>query len=76
MLSYEKVDILALAEAESFRITKNTIVDVAYMVCYRYDPNTGKYGLNPTVIFGFGGLMLASLTLLHAIVRRKKEVGR
>ncbi|HCO39662.1 MAG TPA: photosynthetic protein synthase I, partial [Aquificaceae bacterium] len=34
------------------------------------------YGLNPTVIFGFGGLMLASLTLLHAIVRRKKEVGR
>ncbi|MEJ7553465.1 MAG: SCO family protein [Aquificaceae bacterium] len=65
---------IALAEAETFRITKNTIVDVAYMVCYRYDPNTGKYGLNPTVIFAFGGAMLASLTLLHAIVRKKKEV--
>ncbi len=67
---------IALAEAESFRITKNTIVDVAYLVCYKYDPNTGRYGLNPTVIFAFGGLMLASLTLLHAIARKKKEVGR
>ncbi|MFN3976921.1 MAG: SCO family protein [Aquificaceae bacterium] len=67
---------IALAEAETFRITKNTIVDVAYMVCYRYDPNTGKYGLNPALIFAFGGLMLGSLTLLHAIVRKKKEVLR
>ncbi len=67
---------IALAEAETFRITRNTIVDVAYMVCYRYDPNTGKYGLNPTVIFAFGGAMLASLTLLQAIYRKKKEVAR
>ncbi|MFN3598686.1 MAG: SCO family protein [Aquificaceae bacterium] len=67
---------IALAEAETFRITKNTIVDVAYMVCYRYDPNTGKYGLNPAIIFAFGGLMLGSLTLLHAVVKRKKEVLR
>lgn len=67
---------IALAEAETFRITKNTLVDVAYMVCYKYDPNTGKYGLNPTVIFAFGGVMLASLTLAHAIVRKRKEVRR
>ncbi len=65
---------IALAEAETFRITKNTFVDVAYMVCYRYDPETGKYGLNPTVLFAFSGVMLASLTLLHALVKRKKEV--
>ena len=67
---------IALAEAETFRITRNTIVDVAYMVCYRYDPNTGKYGLNPAVIFAFGGVMLASLTILQAIVKKKKEVAR
>lgn len=67
---------IALAEAETFRITRNTIVDVAYMVCYRYDPNTGRYGLNPTVIFAFSGAMIASLTLLHAIVRRRKEVTK
>ncbi len=65
---------IALAEAETFRITKNTIVDVAYMVCYRYDPNTGKYGLNPTLLFAFGGLMLASLTLLNALIKKKREV--
>ncbi|MCS6998762.1 MAG: SCO family protein [Aquificaceae bacterium] len=65
---------IALAEAETFRITRNTFVDVAYMVCYKYDPETGKYGLNPAIIFAFGGVMLASLTLLHAILRRKKEV--
>lgn len=65
---------IALAEAETFRITKNTVVDVAYMVCYRYDPNTGKYGLNPTVFFAFGGLMLASITLLNALIKKKKEV--
>lgn len=67
---------IALAEAETFRITKNTILDVAYLVCYRYDPNTGRYGLNPTVVFGLGGMMFASLTLLHAIVRKRKEVRR
>ena len=67
---------IALAEAETFRITRNTIVDVAYMVCYKYDPNTGKYGLNPAIIFAIGGASLAGLTLLQAIfiAKRKKEV--
>ncbi|MFZ8859074.1 MAG: hypothetical protein ACO2PP_01000 [Thermocrinis sp.] len=44
-----------MAEAETFRITKNTIVDIAFMVCYKYDPNTGKYGLNPVVLFAIAG---------------------
>lgn len=67
---------IALAEAETFRITKNTLVDVAYMVCYRYDPNTGKYGLNPVLVFALGGVVLTGLTLLHALllVKRRKEV--
>ncbi|MFN7064963.1 MAG: SCO family protein [Aquificaceae bacterium] len=65
---------IALAEAEILRITRNTLVDIAYMVCYRYDPNTGKYGLNPVIIFAFGGLILGSLTLLHALAKKKKEV--
>ena len=46
---------ITLAEAETFRITKNTIVDIAFMVRYRYDPNEGKYGLDPVVLFAIAG---------------------
>lgn len=46
---------ITLAEAETFRITKNTIVDIAFMVRYRYDPNAGKYGLDPVVLFAIAG---------------------
>ena len=65
---------IALAEAETFRITKNTIVDVAFMVCYKYDPNTGKYGLNPIVLFAIAGFGLGGFTLAYAIIKRTKEV--
>ena len=64
---------IALAEAETFRITKNTIVDIAFMVCYKYDPNTGKYGLNPVVLFAIAGFTLGSLTLAYAFIKRVKE---
>jgi protein SCO1/2 len=65
---------IALAEAETFRITKNTIVDIAFMVCYKYDPNTGKYGLNPVVLFAIAGFTLGSFTLAYAFIKRTKEV--
>jgi len=65
---------LAIAEAEGSKITKNSFVDLAFLVCYRYDPSTGKYGLNPTVYFGLAGLGLVSLTLAYAFLKPKREV--
>ncbi|WP_340694446.1 SCO family protein [Hydrogenobacter thermophilus] len=65
---------LAIAEAEGSKITRNSFVDLAFLVCYRYDPNTGKYGLNPTVYFGLAGFTLVSLTLAYAFLKPKREV--
>jgi len=38
---------IALAEAETFRITKNTIVDIAFMVCYKIRPQHGQVWTKP-----------------------------
>ncbi len=65
---------IAFAEARGSKITKNSFVDLAFLVCYRYDPNTGKYGLNPTVFFGLAGFGLVSLTLAYAFLKPRREV--
>jgi len=44
------------------------------MVCYKYDPNTGKYGLNPVVLFAIAGFSLGGFTLAYAMIKRMKEV--
>lgn len=65
---------LAFAEANDSKVTKNSLVDLAFLACYRYDPNTGRYRTNPTVFFGLVGFGLVSLTLAYAFLKPKKGV--
>ncbi len=65
---------LALAEAEEMRITKNAIVDLAFLACYRYDPKTGKYGVNPVIYVALAGFVLVGSTVVYALLKPKKEV--
>lgn len=65
---------LALAEANDSKVTKNSLVDLAFLACYRYDPKTGTYRTNPTIFFGLVGFGLVSLTLAYAFLKPKKGV--
>ncbi len=65
---------IALAEAEGMRITRNAIVDLAFLACYRYDPKAGKYVTNPVLYVAIAGFVLVSSTLAYAVLKPKKEV--
>ncbi|WP_457599759.1 SCO family protein [Hydrogenivirga sp.] len=68
---------IALAEAEGGRITTNSVVDLALLVCYTYDPSRSAFVINPTIIFGgVGFAALGSVVLLAFISSKlvKREV--
>ncbi len=65
---------IALAEAEEMRITRNAVVDLAFLACYRYDPSTGKYVTNPVLYVAIAGFVLVGSTLVFAMLKPKKEV--
>lgn len=50
---------ISLAEAEGGKITANSVIDLALLVCYTYDPSRSTFVVNPALIFG--GIGLASL---------------
>ncbi len=50
---------ISLAEAEGGKITANSVIDLALLVCYTYDPSRSTFVINPALIFG--GIGLASL---------------
>ncbi|MDQ7037827.1 MAG: SCO family protein [Aquificota bacterium] len=58
---------IALTEASSGKVSLNSLVDLALLVCYTYDPSRSTFVISPTVIFGgigfalFGGVALFAL---------------
>lgn len=66
---------LALAEASIGKFSINSVIDLAFLVCYTYDSNIRGYELNPTVVFGGLGALLVVLTLVTSIIikRRNKQ---
>ena len=58
---------IALTETMSGKVTLGSIVDLALLVCYTYDPSRSTFVINPAVLFGglgfalFGGVILVAL---------------
>ncbi|AAC07905.1 SCO family protein [Aquifex aeolicus] len=74
--SYRDVRI-ALAESTQNKITVNSIVDLAYIACFTYDPSRSRYVINPTLLFGGIGFSALGLVVLSGLLMnklRKKEV--
>ncbi|ADC90195.1 conserved hypothetical protein [Thermocrinis albus DSM 14484] len=67
---------LAVAEASLGKVSPNSLVDLAFLACYRYNPREGRYSLNPVVVLGTAGLVLGGVTFVYAVIRRKREVQR
>ncbi len=68
---------IALIEAESGRATLSSIVDLALLVCYTYDPSRSTFVVNPTIIFGGIGFALFGSVALFALISgrlAKREV--
>ena len=68
---------IALAETRQNKISLNDIVDLAYLVCFTYDPSRSRYVVNPTIIFGGIGFSLLGAVLIYALISSrlaKKEV--
>jgi protein SCO1/2 len=59
---------LALIEAESGKVTLSSLVDLALLVCYTYDPSRSTFVINPTVIFGGIGFALFGSVALFALI--------
>ncbi|NPA41454.1 MAG: SCO family protein [Aquificae bacterium] len=68
---------ISLAEAEGGKITANSVIDLALLVCYTYDPSRSTFVINPALIFGGIGLAsLAGVVLLAFMSNKllKREV--
>ena len=67
---------LALLETEQNRISFNSIIDLAYLACFTYDPSRSRYVINPTLIFAGIGFSAFGLVLLYSFLtmKSKKEV--
>ncbi len=68
---------ISLAEAEGGRITANSVVDLALLVCYTYDPSRSTFVVNPTIIFGGIGFAVFGtvVVLAFASSKLKREVS-
>ncbi len=62
---------IALAEAEGGKITPNSFVDLALLVCYTYDPSRSTFVVNPTILFGGIGFAALGGVLILALVSSK-----
>ncbi len=62
---------ISLAEAEGGKITANSVIDLALLVCYTYDPSRSTFVVNPTLIFGGIGLSSLALVVLLAFMSGK-----
>ncbi|NPB08383.1 MAG: SCO family protein [Aquificae bacterium] len=68
---------IALAETEKNRISFNSIVDLAYLACFTYDPSRSRYVINPTLLFGGIGFLALGAVVAFAILSNRlarKEV--
>lgn len=62
---------IALAEAEGGRISASSVVDLALLVCYTYDPSRSTFVVNPTIIFGGIGFLALGSVILIAFASNK-----
>ena len=62
---------IALAEAEGGRISASSIVDLALLVCYTYDPSRSTFVINPAVLLGGLGFAALGGVVLFAFVSNK-----
>ncbi|RUM32086.1 MAG: SCO family protein [Aquifex sp.] len=62
---------IALAETEQDRISLNSVVDLAYLVCFTYDPSRSRYVVNPTLIFGGIGFAVLGTVILFTFISNK-----
>ena len=68
---------IALAEAEGGRVSLGSVVDLALLVCYTYDPSRSAFVVNPTIIFGGVGFAILGSIVLFAVFSNmffKREV--
>ncbi len=68
---------LALVEASEGRV--GTLVDQVLLLCYHYDPATGRYGLAVISAVRAGGLLTVALIaafVLRALARERRAFGR
>lgn len=68
---------IALAESTQNKISLNSVIDLAYLVCFTYDPSRSRYVVNPTLLFGGIGFSALGLVILFALLMdkfSKKEV--
>ncbi len=62
---------ISLAEAEGGRISANSVVDLALLVCYTYDPSRSTFVVNPAIIFGGVGFAALGSVILLAFISNK-----
>ncbi len=68
---------IALAEAEGGKVSLSSVVDLALLVCYTYDPSRSSFVINPTIIFGgIGFAILGSIAIFAFVSNRlsRREV--
>ncbi len=65
---------IALAGARLESPSKTSIVDLALLACYRYDPTRSRYVFDPTLVFPLMGFVLLATTGLLALKFKRKEV--
>jgi len=76
-IEYSPRDIrFGLIEASEERI--GTPIDDVLLLCYHYDPTTGKYGASAIAAIRIGAVatVLAFLTFLFVSLRRERAAGR
>ncbi|MBV9644293.1 MAG: SCO family protein [Verrucomicrobia bacterium] len=66
---------LALVEASNSHI--GSLTDQLFLLCFHYNPTSGKYGLVVTRVIQFGGLstVLVLGTLITLMIRRESSAG-
>ena len=64
---------LAILETEQNRISFNSIIDLAYLACFTYDPSRSRYVVNPTLIFAGIGFSAFGLVLLYSFFTMKSS---
>ncbi len=62
---------IALAETEGGRVSANSFVDLALLVCYTYDPSRSSFVINPTILFGGIGFVALGSVVLIAFISGK-----
>lgn len=66
---------IALMESGKRVQRLNDLVNMARMICSRYDPSRSRYVLHPTLIFGSAGLGLLGITGLIAFSYKRDSKG-